>query len=111
MCSTRRSGRGSPHGSLRHRPARSERSPWTARRCGARAAATPSPRMCRRAADQQSGVVLASTDVDGKTNEITRFAPLLDQIGDLRGVVVTADALHCQREHVVYLAERGAHWI
>jgi hypothetical protein len=35
----------------------------------------------------------------------------LDQIGDLRGVVVTADALHCQRDHVAYLAARGAHWI
>jgi predicted transposase YbfD/YdcC len=47
--------------------------------------------------------------VDGKTNEITRFGPLLDQIGDLRDTVITADALHCQREHVTYLAERGAH--
>ncbi|MGC5334712.1 ISAs1 family transposase [Micromonospora sp. DT62] len=63
------------------------------------------------AADQATGVVLASTDVDGKTNEITRFAPLLDQLGDLGEVVVTADALHCQRDHVAYLAERGAHWI
>jgi len=24
---------------------------------------------------------------------------------------VTADALHCQRDHVAYLTERGAHWI
>ncbi|MGW3809168.1 ISAs1 family transposase [Micromonospora sp. NPDC005113] len=63
------------------------------------------------AADQATGVVLASTDVDGKTNEITRFGPLLDQLDDLRDSVVTADALHCQREHVIYLAERGAHWI
>ncbi|WP_202970641.1 ISAs1 family transposase [Saccharothrix sp. ALI-22-I] len=63
------------------------------------------------ACDQVTGVVLAGTDVDGKTNEITRFAPLLDQIGDLRDTVITADALHCQREHVDYLAERGAHWI
>ncbi|MFG1748488.1 ISAs1 family transposase [Micromonospora chalcea] len=63
------------------------------------------------ACDQAIGVVLASTDVDGKTNEITRFAPLLDQIGDLRDTVITADALHCQREHVDYLAERGARWI
>jgi hypothetical protein len=37
--------------------------------------------------------------------------PLLDQISDLRDTVITADALHCQREHVSYLAERGAHWI
>ncbi|MFF5291824.1 ISAs1 family transposase [Paractinoplanes globisporus] len=63
------------------------------------------------ACDQDTGVVLASTDVDGKTNEITRFAPLLDQIGDLRDTVITADALHCQRDHVAYLAERGADWI
>ncbi len=63
------------------------------------------------AADQATGVVLASTDVDSKTNEITRFNALLDHIGDLHGVVVTADALHCQRDHVAYLAARGAHWI
>lgn len=63
------------------------------------------------ACDQLTGVVLADTDVDGKTNEITRFQPLLDQIGDLRDAVITADALHCQRDHVTYLAERGAHWI
>jgi predicted transposase YbfD/YdcC len=63
------------------------------------------------ACDQDTGVVLASTDVDGKTNEITRFAPLLDHIGDLRDTIVTVDALHCQRDHVAYLAERGADWI
>ena len=63
------------------------------------------------AADQHTGIVLASTDVDIKTNEITRFGPLLDLVTDLHGVVVTADALHCQRDHVTYLASRGAHWI
>jgi predicted transposase YbfD/YdcC len=63
------------------------------------------------ACDQHTSVVLASTDVDGKTNEITRFQPLLDQITDLREAVITADALHCQRNHITYLAERGAHWI
>jgi hypothetical protein len=60
------------------------------------------------ACDQAISVVLASIDVDGKTNEITRFAPLLDQISGLRDTVITADALHCQREHVTYLAQRGA---
>lgn len=63
------------------------------------------------AADQHTGIVLASTDVDAKTNEITRFAALLDQISDLRGVVVSADALHCQREHATYLTRRGAHFV
>nr|WP_255645412.1 ISAs1 family transposase [Actinoplanes polyasparticus] len=63
------------------------------------------------ACNQSAGVVLASTDVDGKTNEITRFAPLLDQISDLRDTVITADAMHCRHDHVTCLAERGAHWI
>jgi hypothetical protein len=63
------------------------------------------------ACDQDTSVVLPSTDVDTKTNEITRFKPLLDQIGDLRDTVITVDALHCQRDHVTYLAERGADWI
>ena len=54
------------------------------------------------AIDQQARTVLAQTAVDGKTNEITRFAPLLDPL-DLAGAVVTADALHTQREHADYL--------
>jgi hypothetical protein len=37
--------------------------------------------------------VLTSNDVDSRTIEITRFDTLLDQINDLNGVVVTADAL------------------
>ncbi|MDT0528620.1 ISAs1 family transposase [Micromonospora sp. DSM 115977] len=76
---------------------------------GSRTTDTPA-RHVMTACDQATGVVLASIDVDGKTNEITRFAPLLDHISDLRDTVITADALHCQREHVTYLVERGAHW-
>ena len=54
------------------------------------------------AADQQAGVVLAQAEVDGKTNEITAFAPLLEPL-DLAGAVVTADAMHAQREHAQFL--------
>ena len=54
------------------------------------------------AIDQQALAVLAQTAVDGKTNEITRFAPLLAPL-DLAGAVITADALHTQREHADYL--------
>jgi len=39
---------------------------------------------------------------DGKSNEITAFRPLLHGV-DLAGVVVTADAMHTQREHADYL--------
>jgi predicted transposase YbfD/YdcC len=56
------------------------------------------------ALDQHTGVVIAQTDVAGKTNEITRFQPLLSDL-DLTGAVVTADAMHAQREHARWLAE------
>ncbi|MCU1658748.1 MAG: transposase, family [Pseudonocardiales bacterium] len=46
--------------------------------------------------------VLAQVDVEAKTNEITAFQPLLDGL-DLTRTVVTADALHTQREHADYL--------
>jgi predicted transposase YbfD/YdcC len=48
---------------------------------------------------------------DGKTNEITMFTALLSQAGDLTGVLVTADALHAQREHATWLHERGADYL
>ncbi len=49
--------------------------------------------------------------VDGKTNEITRFAPLLEPL-DLAGCVITADALHIQREHAEFLVTgKSAHYI
>src|SRR5919202_915419 len=51
--------------------------------------------------------------VDGKSNEITAFAPQLDTLTstDLTGVVITIDALHTQRDHVEELHRRGAHWV
>ena len=57
------------------------------------------------AVDQQAGAVLAQAEVDGKTNEITAFAPLLAPL-DLGGTVVTADALHAQREHARFWSSR-----
>ncbi|MEV0133548.1 ISAs1 family transposase [Dactylosporangium sp. NPDC050688] len=57
------------------------------------------------AVDHHTGVVVAQTTVDSKTNEITRFVPLLAGL-DLTGAVITADALHTQREHARWLAEQ-----
>ncbi len=62
------------------------------------------------ALDHEDGVVLGQRVVDGKSNEITAFAPLLDGI-DIAGAVVTADAMHTQREHAEYLTSRGAHYL
>jgi hypothetical protein len=52
----------------------------------------------------KEGVVIAQKQVDRKTNEIPLFQPLLEPV-DLKGKVVTADALHTQVEHATYLKE------
>jgi predicted transposase YbfD/YdcC len=63
------------------------------------------------AAEQCSAAVLAQATVDGKTNEITCFTPLLEPL-DLAGAVITADALHAQREHAEFLvSKKKAHYI
>jgi predicted transposase YbfD/YdcC len=54
------------------------------------------------AMDHTSRAVLAQTQVDTKTNEITRFRPLLEGL-DLAGRIITADAMHTQREHADWL--------
>ena len=63
--------------------------------------------------DQHARVVLGQVKVEGKTNEITAFTPLLGTLRgiDLTGVVITADALHTQRDHVDDLHQRGMHWL
>ena len=48
--------------------------------------------------------VLAQRDVDEKTNEITQVKPLLEDV-DITGALVTADALHVQKETARYLVE------
>jgi len=59
------------------------------------------------ALDHHDGAVLAQREVDAATNEIAEFRPLLAGL-DLAGVVVTADALHAQRDHASFLVGRGA---
>jgi Domain of unknown function (DUF4338)/DDE_Tnp_1-associated/Transposase DDE domain len=54
------------------------------------------------------GVIVGQRGVPDTTNEITQVRPLLESIaagGDLSGVVVTADALHTQREMARWLTE------
>lgn len=79
-----------------------------ARRCGGGAT------HLLAALDTSAGVVLGQVEVDGKTNEISAFVPLCKQIAAVRslaGTVFTADAMHCQREHVEHLHKVGAHWL
>jgi predicted transposase YbfD/YdcC len=55
--------------------------------------------------DHTSRGILGQARVDGTTNEITRFRLLLDRL-DLAATVVTADALHAQREHADWLVSQ-----
>jgi len=54
--------------------------------------------------DDQRRAVIAQREAGHKTNEITQVKPLLDLV-DLRGAVVTLDALHAQRDTARYLVE------
>lgn len=59
----------------------------------------------------REGATIAQRNVDTKTNEITAFRPLLEGL-DLAGTVVTADAMHAQREHARFVVEeKGAHYL
>src|SRR3954454_22692156 len=44
-------------------------------------------------------------------DELAAFSVALDTLPDLGGVLITADALHCQRAHADFLAERGGHYL
>jgi predicted transposase YbfD/YdcC len=57
-----------------------------------------------------SGLVLGQTAVPDKTNEITA-APVLLTERNLRGRVLTVDALHCQRELAELVIARGGHYL
>ena len=59
---------------------------------------------------QRTGTVLAQCAVGAKTNEIPCLRELLNTL-DLTGAVVTADALHCQRETAQTIIHRGGHYI
>jgi len=52
----------------------------------------------------QQGVTIAQREVGAKTNEIPELRPLLEPL-DLTGRVVTADALHTQKETARFLVE------
>jgi predicted transposase YbfD/YdcC len=44
-------------------------------------------------------------------DEVSAFAVALATLPELVGVLVTADALHCQRAHAEFLAARGGHYL
>jgi predicted transposase YbfD/YdcC len=66
------------------------------------------------AARADDGTIAAQQPVPvDKTNEITVFQPLIDQLDDttVAGTVVTADQLHTQREHARYIHGRDGFYV
>jgi hypothetical protein len=59
----------------------------------------------------EDAITVAQMQVDGKSNEISAFTPLLDQIPSLKNVVISADMMHTQRKHARYLHRRGAYYV
>ncbi|MEU9730695.1 ISAs1 family transposase [Streptomyces sp. NPDC048002] len=54
------------------------------------------------------GVMLAQREMQHKPHETLHFAPALDLVTDISGMIVTADALHTVAAHARYLHRRGA---
>jgi len=70
-----------------------------------------SPRMLLAAVTHKTAVALAQREVPPERNEIAEVKPLLGPL-DLRGTVITADALHTQAEPARYLVEeKGADYV
>ncbi|MBK5222846.1 MAG: ISAs1 family transposase, partial [Acidimicrobiia bacterium] len=58
-----------------------------------------------------TGMVIGQANVENdKTNEILAFAPLIETL-DLAGRVVTADAMHTQKNAAKLVAGKGSHFI
>ena len=70
--------------------------PSTARRCAGRRRPASRP-VIVGAWGAQAGISLGQVKVDEKSNEITALPELLDAL-DIRGCIVTIDAMGCQKE-------------
>ncbi len=55
-----------------------------------------------------TGTVAVQRAMRDKGCEVTHFSAMLDTLDSIQGLIITADALHCRREHACYPHERGA---
>jgi predicted transposase YbfD/YdcC len=63
------------------------------------------------ACEHATGVVIGQVEVGAKSNEIPKVKDLLDQIGDVSGMVFTFDALHTQDHTAQLITSRGADYV
>ncbi len=57
-----------------------------------------------------SGIVIAHVPVDDKTNEITAIPEILGSV-DIRGAVITIDAMGCQKDIAKQICAKGADYV
>jgi len=62
------------------------------------------------ALDHGTGAVLGQLAVAAKSNEIPALRDLLDTM-NITGAVITADAMHCQRESARHITRAGGHYL
>jgi len=60
--------------------------------------------------DQSAGTVVGQLAVASKSNEIPALRDLLDSM-DITDAVITADAMHCQRDTASHITGRGGHYV
>jgi hypothetical protein len=58
-----------------------------------------------------TGIVIGQRLVPTGSSEVSWFAPVLDHVADLAGMVITADTLHTTRDHARYVTGRGGHYV
>jgi predicted transposase YbfD/YdcC len=58
----------------------------------------------------ENGLVLGQVKVDDKSNEITAIPELLRML-ELKGCIVTIDAMGCQKEIAAQIVDKGAHYV
>lgn len=69
----------------------------------------PAPHLVA-ALDHDTGTMLGQVQTPAKSNEIPALRDLLDNF-PLEGVVVTADALHTQRDTAEHIIAQGSHYL
>lgn len=75
--------------------------------CGTRKWGRGHPLHLLHAWSVEEGICLGQVPVDEKSNEITAFPILISQL-ELKGAVVTADAMHTQKESVKTVVDKKA---
>lgn len=76
---------------------------------GARTTGQPAPHLVA-ALTHDTGLVLGQVAVDAKTNEIPALRDLLGLM-DIHGLVITADALHTQRDTATFIIDQGGDFL